>query len=69
MQELQIPLLVHGESNGFVMEREREFLEIYKWLATHFPQLHIIMEHITTADAVEFLEDVADLMSGFSVVV
>lgn len=56
MQELQIPLLVHGESNGFVMEREREFLETYSWLATHFPQLHIIMEHITTADAVEFLD-------------
>lgn len=57
MEDLQIPLLVHGESNGFVMERESEFLEVYAWLATRFPQLHIIMEHITTADAVEFLDN------------
>ena len=56
MQDLQIPLLVHGESNGFVLEREREFLATYREFAENFPSLHIIMEHITTADAVEFLE-------------
>lgn len=56
MQELQIPLLVHGESNGFVMEREREFLSVYNTLASRFPDLHIIMEHITTAEAVELLD-------------
>ena len=56
MQELQIPLLVHGESNGFVMEREREFLSVYETLASRFPNLHIIMEHITTAEAVELLD-------------
>ncbi|SDP53050.1 dihydroorotase [Desulforhopalus singaporensis] len=56
MEELQIPLLVHGESNGFVMDREKEFLKIYERLAKNFPKLHIIMEHITTADAVEFMD-------------
>lgn len=56
MQELQIPLLVHGESNGFVMDREGEFLSVYEKLASRFPDLHIIMEHITTADAVELLD-------------
>lgn len=56
LEELQIPLLVHGESSGFVMDREREFLSVYQRLAENFPKLHIIMEHITTADAVEFLE-------------
>lgn len=56
MQELGIPLLVHGETNGFVMDREREFIDIYQELADNFPKLHIIMEHITTADAVEFLD-------------
>lgn len=61
MQELEIPLLVHGESNGFVMDREREFLDVYKWLVTNFPELHIIMEHITTADAVEFLDNHANV--------
>jgi dihydroorotase len=56
MEELHIPLLVHGESNGFVMDREKEFMQVYRQLAQEFPQLHIIMEHITTADAIEFLD-------------
>jgi dihydroorotase len=56
MQELQIPLLVHGETSGFVLDREREFLLTYRDLADNFPSLHIVMEHITTAEAVEFLE-------------
>lgn len=55
MEELGIPLLVHGESNGFVMDREKEFIDVYRQLTEKFPGLHIIMEHITTADAVEFL--------------
>ncbi len=57
MEELQIPLLVHGESNGFVMEREREFLAIYRWLAKSFPRLPIVMEHITTADTLDILDE------------
>ncbi len=55
MQDLGIPLLVHGESNGFVMDRETEFMSVYTWLATNFPDLNITMEHITTAAAVETL--------------
>lgn len=56
MQELEIPLLVHGETNGFVMDREQEFLFVYDDMVRNFPKLHIIMEHITTAAAVQFLE-------------
>ena len=56
LEELDIPLLVHGETSGFVMDREREFLAVYQWLAETFPRLKIVMEHITTAAAVEFLE-------------
>lgn len=56
LEELDIPLLVHGETDGFVMDREREFLTIYQWLAETFPRLRIIMEHITTAEAVAFLD-------------
>jgi dihydroorotase len=61
LEELQIPLLIHGETNGFVMDREREFLAIYQRLAESFPKLHIIMEHITTAEAVAFLEKYANV--------
>jgi dihydroorotase len=61
MEELQIPLLVHGESSGFVLDRESEFLDIYKRLAETFPKLHIVMEHITTAEAVDFLEQYSNV--------
>lgn len=56
MQEMGIPLLVHGETTGFVMDRETEFLSIYERLATRFPRLRIVMEHITTAAAVALLD-------------
>jgi len=56
MEDMGIPLLVHGETTGFVMDREREFLSIYERLAKKFPRLRIVMEHITTADAVTLLD-------------
>jgi len=56
MAELNIPLCVHGETNGFVMDREQEFMSVYEALATAFPKLTIIMEHITTKDAVDMLD-------------
>jgi dihydroorotase len=56
MAELNIPLCVHGETNGFVMDREAEFVSIYEMLATNFPKLTIIMEHITTKASVEALD-------------
>ncbi|NPA65567.1 MAG: dihydroorotase [Epsilonproteobacteria bacterium] len=56
MSELGIPLCVHGESDGFVMDREKEFMSVYELLAQNFPDLKIIMEHITTKDAVEMLD-------------
>lgn len=38
------------------MDREQEFMEIYERLATHFPDLKIVMEHITTEAAVALLD-------------
>jgi dihydroorotase len=56
MEQLGIPLLVHGESHGFVLDREVEFLAVFDWLARSFPKLTIVMEHITTREAVAFLD-------------
>lgn len=56
MSDLSIPLCVHGETNGFVMDREKEFVPIYESIASSFPNLKIIMEHITTKDSVELLD-------------
>lgn len=56
MEEMGIPLMIHGETHGFVMDREKEFLASYEYLAQKFPKLKITMEHITTKDAVELLD-------------
>ncbi len=61
MSELEIPLCVHGESDGFVMDREKEFVPIYEDLAKKFPNLKIIMEHITTKDSVDILDKYPNL--------
>lgn len=61
MSKLGIPLCIHGETNGFVMDREKEFMPIYESIAKAFPNLKIIMEHITTKDAVELLDKYSNL--------
>lgn len=61
MSALGIPLCVHGETNGFVMDRENEFGVIYEKLASSFPKLKIIMEHITTKHSVELLDKYPNL--------
>ena len=61
MSKLEIPLCIHGETNGFVMDREKEFMPIYESLAIAFPNLKIVMEHITTKDAVELLDKYSNL--------
>ena len=63
MQELDLPLLVHGESTGFVMDREAEFMPVYEHLAQTFPRLRIVMEHITTREAVAFLDRHANVFA------
>jgi len=61
MAELEIPLCIHGETNGFVMDREKEFVPVYEALAQEFPKLKIIMEHITTKDSVDLLDKYENL--------
>ena len=67
MAELNIPLCVHGETNGFVMDREAEFVSIYEMLATNFPKLKIIMEHITTKASVDALDKFENLYATITV--
>ncbi len=59
MQRLQIPLLVHGEVTRAeidVFDREKVFIEeILIPLLKNYPELHVVFEHITTADAADFV--------------
>ena len=61
MSELNIPLSVHGETNGFVLYREMEFIDVYKKLAHDFPKLKIIMEHIGEANTLYLLDEYENL--------
>ncbi|CAM3090821.1 dihydroorotase [Pseudoalteromonas distincta] len=59
MQEVGMLLLVHGEvtdSSIDIFDREKVFLEtILGDVVNDFPELKIVLEHITTKDAVEFV--------------
>jgi len=68
MQDMDIPLLVHGEDpDQFVMDRETGFLPTYAELAQKFPKLKITMEHITTAAAVALLDHHENLRATVTV--
>ncbi|WP_304546051.1 dihydroorotase [Sulfurimonas microaerophilic] len=67
MSSMGIPLCVHGETDGFVMDREAEFMSIYELLAQNFPDLKIIMEHITTKAAVDMLDKYPNLYATITV--
>jgi dihydroorotase len=60
MEELELPLLVHGESTDpaiDVFDRERAFIEESLGpLLDRFPQLRVVLEHITTREAVQYVE-------------
>ncbi len=59
MQRCGLPLLVHGESTDpdiDVFDRENVFIErTLIPLCRDFPELKIVFEHITTADAADFV--------------
>lgn len=55
-QELGFILSIHAESGGYSLDREFEFLEIIKEIATSFPTLKIIIEHLSDRRSIEVLE-------------
>ncbi len=60
MQRIGMPLLVHGEvtdSDVDIFDREAVFIErVLSAVIADFPELKVVFEHITTADAVAFVE-------------
>lgn len=59
MAEVGMPLLVHGEvthANVDIFDREKAFIDQQLvGLVERFPTLKVVFEHITTADAVDFV--------------
>ena len=63
MAEIGLPLCVHGEvTDGAIdiFDREAVFIDrILKPLRKRNPDLRIVMEHVTTQDAVDYVRDTA----------
>jgi len=64
MEELGLPLLIHGEVTDQtidVFDREAVFIEtILIPLLQRYPKLRVVLEHITTQQAVEFIQATQD---------
>ena len=61
MEHYEVPLLIHAEVNDDkidIFDRESAFIEKYLIdIINNFPELKIVMEHITTSGAVEFIKE------------
>lgn len=60
MQAIGMPLLIHGEvtDDTDIFDREAVFIErALEPLVRDFPALKIVLEHITTAEAAQFVAD------------
>ncbi|MCM2305977.1 MAG: dihydroorotase [Sulfuritalea sp.] len=61
MEQLGVPLLVHGEVTDptvDIFDREAVFIDtVLVPLLRDFPALKVVLEHITTRDGIEFVRD------------
>lgn len=64
MEELGLPLLIHGEvtdQSVDVFDREQVFIDtVLAPLLKDFPKLKVVLEHITTQHAAEFVAQASD---------
>lgn len=64
MQQVGLVLCVHGErpvtpddDDAYIMDAEEDYLPEIAWIVKHFPGLKVVLEHITTAKSVQFVEN------------
>ena len=64
MEEVGMLLLIHGEVTAHdvdIFDREKQFLDtVLAPIVNDFPNLKIVLEHITTADAARFVKNAND---------
>ncbi len=64
MQSVGMPLLVHGEVTSAeidIFDREQVFIDtILQPLVANYPNLNVVLEHITTKNAVDFVKSAGD---------
>ncbi len=68
MEAIGMPLLVHGEVTGRdvdIFDREAVFIDkVLQQTIRDFPGLKIVFEHITTAEAVDFVMSAGDRLAA-----
>lgn len=68
LEKHDLPLLLHGEvthADIDIFDREKAFIDRYLAdIRTTFPALRIVLEHVTTADAVEFVKAAGPLTAA-----
>ncbi|WP_411726732.1 dihydroorotase [Methyloglobulus sp.] len=68
MEKHQIPLLIHGEVTDEqcdIFDRERVFIDRYLVdIAKSFPALRVVLEHVTTSEAVQFVKDASSYVAA-----
>ena len=71
MAALGLPLCVHGEVTDpavDIFDREAAFLDrVLAPLRAELPELRIVLEHVTTADGIAFVEDEENLAATLTV--
>ena len=64
MEEQSVPLLVHGEvtdAESDIFDREKIFIDSkLSPITERFPALRVVVEHMTTREAVQFVESASD---------
>ncbi|MEH2920858.1 dihydroorotase [Samsonia erythrinae] len=68
MQKIGMPLLIHGEVTDpdiDIFDREARFIEtVLEPLRRQFPELKIVLEHITTKEAAQYVVDGNDYLAA-----
>ena len=68
MSDVGMPLLVHGEvthADVDIFDREKRFIDDQLVsLVNRFPHLKMVFEHITTADAAQFVREASDKIAA-----
>lgn len=68
MEKADIPLLIHGEVTDEacdIFDRERVFIDTsLSGIVSQFPALRIVVEHVTTTEAVQFVQSAGERIAA-----
>jgi dihydroorotase len=68
MSEVGMPLLVHGEVSREeidIFDREKQFIDEHlNTIVEKFPGLKVVLEHVSTLDAVQFVSEAGDKVAA-----